>query len=336
MRKFIPILLILALVGGGAYYWFMLRPPAKDGELKLFGNVEIREAEASFRQGGRINDILVDEGDKVIKGQEIATLDTDTFEEAIASSDAEIAVAGAEFSKLNNGTRSEEIALADANVRQTEAILKNAEEDYNRQASLVPSGAVADKVLDAARTSRDVAKANYDAARNTLALRRAGFRKEDIASGQGRLQAAKAGRARLQTALRDTSLTAPVDGIIISRTKEVGALVAPGQPIVTIALSSPVYVRAYAPETALARLAPGTLVNITNDSSDKIYHGRVGFVSPKAEFTPKTVETEDLRSDLVYRLRIVVDDNDGKLLQGMPITIILPTPARENGAAAKK
>lgn len=319
-------LILIAL--GFAFYWFKLRKPSIDEEFKIYGNVEVREAEAAFRQSGRINEILVDEGSIVKKGDLLATLETDTFSQALSNLDAEIAVANAELTKLNSGTRAEEIALAQANVRQTEAIYRNAEEDYRRQASLLSSGSVSEKLVHGARTTRDVAKANFDAANSTLTLKRNGARREDIAVGQRRVQAVQATRSRIETALEDTRLLAPIDGVISTRNKEIGALVTPANTIFSISIRSSIYVRAYVSEPMLGRAAVGTLVQLKTDSRDKTYHGRVAFVSPRAEFTPKTVETEDLRSDQVYRIRIIVTDADSALLQGMPVTVsIAPTTA---------
>ena len=325
MRKLLPPLLIILIIASAfGVYWFKFRNASGKDDFKLYGNVEIREAEAAFRQSGRIKEIFVDEGSVVKQGDLLATLETDTFNQAIASANADIAVANAELSKLVDGSRPEEIALAEAGVRQAQAVLRNADEEFRRQSSLLASGSVSQKIVDNARAARDSAQANFDAARHTLALRRNGARKEDIASGRGRLQAASAGRDRLYTAREDTKLLAPIDGTIISRTKELGALITPQNTIFTISISNPIYVRAYASETQLGHLSPGTMVELKTDSSDKIYHGQVGFVSPRSEFTPKTVETEDLRSDLVYRLRIVVKDADRALLQGMPVTIEVP------------
>ncbi len=323
MRKFLPVIILFALISALGFYWFYLKPQKENAPLKLFGNVEIREAEASFRQSGRIKELLVEEGDKVEEGQIIATLEKDTFEEALISADAEIAAINAEVAKLKNGSRPEEIALADANLRQAEAILKNAQTEYARQAALLPNGAVSQKIVEAVKTQKDVAQANYDAALETLKLRKSGFRKEDIESAKSKLEAAKANRQKLNTAYDDTNLYAPVSGIIISKPKEKGAIVTPNLPVFTISMQSPLYIRAYVGEEALGKVAPGTKVKIKSDSIEKEYIGQVGFVSPRSEFTPKTVETENLRSDLVYRLRIIVKDSDSKLLQGMPVTVKL-------------
>ncbi len=324
MRKFIlPILLLLAIIVG-ASYWFYFKPKKDHAPPVLFGNVEIREAEASFRQPGRIANLLVEEGDVVKEGQLLAEIDSDVFEESIAAANAEIAATGAEVSKLKTGSRPEEIALAEAGVKQALAVYNNAEEDFKRQSALLPSGSVSEKMVDAIKTQRDVAKANLDAAQKTLDLRKAGFRKEDISVGENKLAAAKANREKLFTALDDTKLYAPVSGTITARPKEKGAYITPNFPVFTIAITDPIYIRAYVPEPQLGKFAPGTKVLVKTDSSNKEYEGQIGFVSPRSEFTPKTVETEDLRSDLVYRVRIIVKQSDGKLLQGMPVTVKLP------------
>lgn len=328
MRKFLPQILILSLIGGGAYYWFKYRPAHAQQEIKLFGNVEIREAEAAFRQSGRIKDLLVEEGDKVQEGQLIAELETDTFMDAMKSSDAEIAMANSDLSKLKNGSRPEEIAIAQDQVAQAKAVLANAQNELARQQSLVPSGAVAQKIVDNLNYQRDIAQANLNAAIDALKLRQNGARKEDIATGQARLDAAKANRQKLNTALDDTKLYAPVAGIIVAKPKEKGSIIAPNLAVYTISIQDPIYIRAYVKEGDLAKFSPGSQVLIKSDSIEKEYQGQVGYVSPRAEFTPKTVETQDLRSDLVYRLRIIVKSPDGKLLQGMPVTVRLGNAPR--------
>jgi HlyD family secretion protein len=324
MKRFIPLILIAIVIGGGLFYWYKIRPAKEQDVSKLYGNVEIREVEASFRQNGRIAKINVDEGDKVIEGQIIAELDPDTFEQALESANAEIYSANAQYEKLKTGSRPQEIKQAQAQFEQTTAVFENAQKEYNRQASLLPSGSVSQRIVDAAKTQLEQAKATNKAAAEALDLAKTGARKEDIATGYGRVLSAQAAKTKLETALDDTKLRSPATGTIIARNKESGSVIAAGTPIYTVSLDSPVYVRAYAPENALGRIPAGTMVEVKSDGNDKIYHGQIGFVSPKAEFTPKSVETEDLRTDLVYRIRIVIKDNDGRLLQGMPVSISIP------------
>jgi HlyD family secretion protein len=119
----------------------------------------------------------------------------------------------------------------------------------------------------------------------------------------------------------DTTLVAATAGTVSTRAEEPGAIVQPGQTVLTLSIDRPLRVRAYVAETDLSRIAPGQKVEVRADGNDKTYHGTIGFISPKAEFTPKTVQTEDLRTDLVYRVRIIVSDPDDRLRQGQPVSV---------------
>jgi HlyD family secretion protein len=405
----------LGVVALGAAVWFGLRP-ARGEALVLYGNVEVREVPVSFRQGGRIARILVEEGAQVAEGQLLAQLDTATLEDALASADADVGVAQAEAARIAAPSRAQEIASAAASVRQAQAalsqnaglldqnaaalaqaaaqvqqagaaarqqaenldqldaVLSNLETDCARQQSLVPSGSVSERTRDAvcaqrdgARAQRDAAVAQRDAAdaavrsalaareavaaqraqtlgareglaagldssRQTLSLRQEGPRATDVASGAARVEQAQAARRRAQTALADSQLVAPSAGVVIARSQEPGALVQAGTPVVSLSLGAPVHVRAYVGETDLGRVAPGTRVEVISDSSTDVWQSTVGFAAPRAEFTPKSVETEDLRTDLVYRIRVVVPGDPAgataRLLPGMPVTIRLAAPTR--------
>ncbi|MBP5621753.1 MAG: HlyD family efflux transporter periplasmic adaptor subunit, partial [Thermoguttaceae bacterium] len=123
---------------------------------------------------------------------------------------------------------------------------------------------------------------------------------------------------------KDAVLTAPNDGVVLTRVAEPGAIVAAGQTIATLSARDVVWVYIFIEEPDLGKVAPGTPVEITTDSSEKTYVGHVGYVSPEAEFTPKTVETPNLRTNLVYRARIVVDAPDLGLRQGAPVDVKIP------------
>jgi HlyD family secretion protein len=159
------------------------------------------------------------------------------------------------------------------------------------------------------------------ASRQALALAVEGARTEEIAAAEAAFEGASAQWDQASTQLEDTQLLAPNNGIILTRVREPGAIVAAGAPVYTVSLTDTIYVRAYVDEPHLGRVIPGAKVIVSTDSSDKQYSGQVGFVSPRAEFTPKSVETPELRTDLVYRLRIVIPDADDGLRQGMPVTI---------------
>lgn len=318
--KRVVIIAAIVAVIGGIWLWTQ-REGDGDETLTLYGNVDIREVQLAFRQSGRVAQMLFDEGDAVEPGARVATLDAQPFAEALAAADAAVAVAQADVDKLRRGLRPQEIVQAQESLNQALAIVRDAERNFERQSQLLASGAASQKTVDAARAARDRAVAGVNAARAAHAQAAEGFRREDIAAGQARLAAAQAARAQAATALADTVLLAPGTGTIIARVREVGSMVVSQSPVYSLSLDAPVYVRAYVGEPDLGRIAPGMQVGVRTDSSDKLYQGQIGFISPRAEFTPKTVETTDLRTDLVYRLRIVISNADAALRQGMPVTV---------------
>jgi len=318
-KRAIVVAAVIAIVGAG-WLW-MQRGSHGDDALRLYGNVDIREVQLAFRQSGRVAQMNFDEGDHVETGERMAALDAQPFREALAAADATVAVAQADLDKLHRGLRPQEIVQAQEALNQALAVAKDAERNFNRQSQLITSGATSQKAADAARAARDQATARVNAARAAYSQAAEGFRKEDIAAGQARLAAAQAARAQAATALADTVLAAPSTGTIIARVREPGSMVVSQSPTYSLSLDAPVYVRAYVSAPDLGRIAPGMQVRVRSDSSDKVYQGQIGFISPRAEFTPKTVETTDLRTDLVYRLRIVVTNADAALRQGMPVTI---------------
>lgn len=310
----------LAVAIAIGYGWFM-RPPESGDALVLYGNVDIREVEMAFRQSGRLSTVTVDEGDRVEAGELLAELDAEPFQDALAVAEAQVQQASAELDKLRRGYRPQEIAEARQSVRQAEAALRYAASELERQGAVVISGATTEKNYDLARSTRDQAAAQLAAAREAWALKKEGSRREDIAAAEARSAGAVAALAQAKTALADTRLTAPAPATVMARVREPGSMVNASAPVYTLSLRDPVYVRAYVGERHLGRVVPGTPVTVQSDSSNKVYQGQIGFVSPRAEFTPKSVETTELRTDLVYRLRIVVADADEGLRQGMPVTI---------------
>ena len=319
------VLAIAVIVIGGLALFLVMRDKGDSNVLHLYGNVDIREVELAFRQPGRMTSMAFDEGDAVTAGTVIAQLDATPYREKLAAAQAELNAAQAGLDKLRSGNRPQEITQAREHVRQAQAAFHEAERNFKRQNTLLQSGASSQRTVDAARATRDRATADLASAEAALSLAKDGFRSEDVAAGEARVAAAAAALAQARTALTDTKLVAPSDGIVIARIREPGSMVASSTPVYTLSLRDPVYVRAYVSEPDLGRIAPGASVRVHTDSSDKVYRGQIGFISPRAEFTPKTVETTDLRTDLVYRLRVVVADGDQGLRQGMPVTVDVDT-----------
>jgi HlyD family secretion protein len=330
MRRRIAALLALLIVGAFIAWWFNL--PAKFGwrsadsdRITLYGNVDIRQVQLGFRVNGRVAQMNFDEGDSVKPGDLLARLDAKPYEDAVAAAGAEVATQRATLDKLVAGPRGAEIAQARAQLEERTADYENAKLAYDRAFKLRPGQTISESALDNARASRDTAQARVDSARQALQLLEEGTRSEDIAAARATLAGAEANLSAARTSLEDTELKAPAAGVILSRLREPGAIVATSDIIYVLSLDRPVWVRSYVPEPLLGKIHPGMEVNITSDSApDKPYRGKIGFISPVAEFTPKSVETPELRTDLVYRLRIIIDEPDQGLRQGMPVTVHVP------------
>lgn len=312
------IVILLAALGGG-WWWYQ---SSRQQPLTLYGNVDIRTVNMSFRVGGRLASLTVDEGDSIRAGQTLGELDRAPYENALLQAQANVSTAQAQYDLMMAGYRSEEIAQAAAAVNQAQAAYDYAQNFYQRQLGLRASSAISANDLENARSSRDQAQATLKSAQDKLHQYRAGNRPQEIAQAKASLEQAQAALAQAKLDLHDTVLTAPSDGTLMTRAVEPGTMLNAGGTVLTLSLTHPVWVRAYVDEKNLGQAQPGQAVLLYTDSRpDKPYHGKIGFVSPSAEFTPKTVETPDLRTDLVYRLRIVVTDADGALRQGMPVTV---------------
>jgi len=328
-----PAIALLLFAGAAAGAWWFDVPrqlgwAATERSSVLYGNVDIRQVSLGFRVNGRIASLGVDEGDAVKPGDVLATLDAIPFEQAVAAAEAELGALKANLAKLKAGARPTEIAQARAVHEERLADLKNTDLAFERARQLRPNGTISQANLDEASANRAAAAARATSAREALALLEEGSRIEDIEAAQAQVLAAEAKLESARTSLADTRLLAPSTGTILSRVREVGAIVAPSDMVYVVSLNEPVWVRAYVAEPDLGRVHPGMPVEVTSDGApDRPYKATVGFISPVAEFTPKSVETPELRTDLVYRLRIVVDKPGPDLRQGMPVTVRLPERA---------
>ncbi|WP_114520072.1 HlyD family efflux transporter periplasmic adaptor subunit [Altererythrobacter sp. ZODW24] len=325
-KRVLRLIVLLAIIaaavwfGGKALGLWGVEVPS---EPVIYGNVEIREAELGFRIPGRIERVLVDEGDLIQPGQLLAELDTQPMRDSIAGADALVAQADAEISRDRAGSRPQEVRSAEAAVASAQTALNEAQRQFDRRASLLDRGFISRADYETAQATRDAARARLQDARATLSLSREGTRTEDRQASLARREAAVAERRSMQTNLSDAELRAPEAGQVLTRAREAGSIINPGDTVLTIALTQPVRVRAYIAETQLPSIKPGMKASISVDGSDVILPATVGFISPSAEFTPRTVQTEELRADLVYRVRLTVEDPKGTLRQGQPVTVRL-------------
>ena len=329
MRKsIIPLgLLVLAAIGLG---WWLTHRHAASEELVLYGNIDLREVDLAFNDSQRVASVLVREGDAVHKGEVLARLDTSRLEPQLAQAQAQEAAQRAVVDRLHQGSRPQEIAQARANLTLAQADARQARDSYRRLEAVASSSggrAVSRQEVDDAKAQADVADARVAVSREALQLALLGPRTEDIAQAEAMLDGGSARVALLKQELADAQLRAPLDAVVRSRIAEPGDMASPQKTALTLAITDPKWVRAYVSETDLGRVRPAMHAAVAVDSfPGRRFAGWVGFISPEAEFTPKTVQTQDLRSSLVYEIRVFVQDPDDVLRLGMPATVYL-TPA---------
>jgi HlyD family secretion protein len=310
-----------------AVAWWLTRRESVARELVLHGNVDLRQVELSFNNSERIAAVLVQEGDRVRQRQLLARLDTSRLEPQVAQVEAQAAAQRQVVQRLHAGSRPEEIAQARANVDSAKADVANARQQYERLKSAfdISAGrAVRQQDLDNAKTSVQVAEAKLTVNQKTLDLAVAGPRKEEIGENEARLRANEAQLALLRQQLADAQLLAPVDAVVRTRVMEPGEMASPQKPVFSLAITDPKWVRAYVAEPDLGKVHPGMAASVVVDSfPDRRFEGWVGFISPVAEFTPKTVQTQELRTSLVYEVRVFVKDPSDQLRLGMPASVYL-------------
>lgn len=299
--------------------WYLNRP--MEQKLVLHGNVDIRQVALTFNASERIAEMKVEEGDRVRKGDVLARLNITPLELHVARCKAALAQQQAVVAKLHNGSRPEEIAEAAAAVQSAQAEADNAAADYRRMSLLYAHNAISRQALDAAEAKAKSTAAILARSSASHELAFNGARQEDIAAAEAQLQSLQ---NELQTAeynLSQATLIAPQDGVIRSRLVETGDMASPSKPVYTLSLDTTKWIRAYVSEDRLGQIHEGQEATITIDSTNKKLQGQVGYISGTAEFTPKSVETEELRTALVYEVRIYVTDNDNVLRLGMPATV---------------
>jgi HlyD family secretion protein len=328
----LAVLLFAVASAATGVTWWLTHGNKTARELVLYGNVDLRQIALPFNNSERIADVLVQEGERVRRGQVLARLDTRRLEPQVAQAEAQVAAQRQVVERLRKGSRPEEIAQARAQVESAQADAVNARLQYARAKALGerPAGRiVSQQEVDSAKAALDVAEAKLVVTQKALALAVAGPRQEEVAEAEARLRAAEAQLALLRQQLADTQLAAPVDAVVRTRLMEPGEMASPQKPVFSLAITDPKWVRAYVSEPDLGKVQPGIAASVMVDSfPDRRFGGWIGFVSPVAEFTPKAVQTEELRTSLVYEVRVFVKDPSDVLRLGMPATVYLPLDLR--------
>jgi HlyD family secretion protein len=324
----------------GAAWWVFFRPPSHKGDsITLYGNIDIREIQAAFNDSDVVARMLVQEGDRLKKGELIATIDDQRYAARLDQARRQADSLKAALDRLVHGSRPEEIAQAKATMEALRAVYENNKTIYDRTMRLLPRGAASTEDRDNALAQLNSSQKNYEAAAQAYTLAVKGPREEDIIAARNNYHAAEAAAALAEREFADTRLYAPSDGIVEARILEPGDMASPSAPVYTIALTNPLWVRAYVPETELGKVKLGMRASVSTDSfPGRAYRGWIGYLSPTAEFTPKTIESPELRTRLVYQLRVYVCDPGGDLRLGMPATVRIdlsqPEPAGKLDASS--
>jgi HlyD family secretion protein len=329
-KKIIAALLLLVVVGGAAIFLINRsdRRAKPAHELTLFGNVEMRQVALPFNNTERIAALLVDEGDHVKRGQVLGRLDTNRLAPQVAGAEAQVAAQRQIVARLHHGARPEEIAQARAALESATVEAADAKDRFDRLTRLRANAVVSEQDFDTAKAAAKAAEARRMVSQKTLDLVVAGPRQEDIAEAEARLKSAEAQLALLQRQLADTELIAPIDAVVRTRILEPGEMSSPQKPVFTLAITEPKWVRTYVGEPDLGKVRPGQQAFVSVDSlPGRQIEGSIGFISSVAEFTPKTLETKELRTSLVYEVRVLVKDAADELRLGMPVTVRLPLAA---------
>ena len=345
MKRLIPILIILAVIIVAVVYVYprFAKPPQPADEAVLSGNIEAHESLVSFKVQGRIIDLPVEEGQWVEPGALLARLDDADYKQRVRIDEASVQVRNKNLALTLAGTREQEIKASEQVMLDAKADLQQKKVDYDRAERLFGEDAISAQERDLAETAWKRSTASAHAAEQRYSEAVEGSRKEDIAIARANLNASHADLGMSQVSLSYATLLAPSAGVITVRQAELGEVVVPGTPVVTLADLDHIWLRAYLAEPDLGRIRWDQEASITTDTyPGRQYHGRISFIASDAEFTPKSVQTYKERVTLVYRIKIDIDNPNHELKPGMPADAHIKfaaanaSPSQPGGTAGKQ
>lgn len=286
-------------------------------EIVASGHVEATDVRVATKIAGRLESLLVQEGDVVRAGQVLATIATTDIKLALDQARAERDQAAAEYRLRLMGARKEDIAELEAQIESVRSDLGSAQKDLDRMQDLLAKGSGTTKARDDAATRRDMTAHRLDAMNQSLARMRAGSRPEEKDASRARLAATEARMAQLEQQLKDATIESPLAGVVTEKVAEPGELLQVGSPLCVISDLANAWLTVYVTGPDLGRIRLGQEARVTTDDG-QTRKGKITFIASQAEFTPKNVQTRDERVKLVYRVKIGLDNQDGLFKPGMP------------------
>lgn len=321
MKRAIPILILLSVVIAAGIYFYprFAKHPGPVNQLTLSGNIEAHESLVGFKVEGRIVELPIEEGQQVQQGALLARLEDADLRQKVQIDEDTVHVRESSLALTLAGTRHQEVKATQQSMLDAQADLDQKQLDNDRMQKLFAKDEVSAQDRDLAATALKRADAAFKAAQQRYNEAQEGSRKEDIAIAQANLKQAGSSLGLSRVNLNYAVLRSPSTGVITVRQAELGEVVAPGTPVVTIADLDHIWLRAYVAETDLGRIHWGQDAVITTDTyPGRQYHGRISFIASDAEFTPKSVQTYEERVTLVYRIKIDIDNSNHELKPGMP------------------
>ena len=319
-RPVIIIVVLLLLAGGG---WWVYRTyyAGKTGAIQATGTIEGTEVNLSAKNSGTIENLSIDEGDTVKQGQLVAVLSRNDLV-AERDQDAEaVAEAQAKLDDLVSGARDQEIAQAQANVNIAQTNYDKAADDLARRQQLFQQSAISQDELNQYQVAANLTKDQLDSAQASLSLLQAGNRPDAIAAAQDEVQRNQAVLQSMQAVLNDLNVISPIDGTVLTKNYEQGEFVQMGSPIVTLIDLNDMWIRVYIPTDQLPGIKLGQQAHFTVSGTPQVFTGTVEEINSQGEFTLKTIQTKEERANVVFGVKIRINNQGGILKPGMPADV---------------
>jgi HlyD family secretion protein len=316
------VVILLAIIAAVLVWRAYFQEKGGEATLLLSGNMEVTEVNVGFKLAGRVIALAVEEGQQVRKDDLLARLDNAELASIVSQNRAMLQEAISRLAELKAGSRPQEVEQAKANLRAQEAELARVKKDYDRAEILHKNGAISTAQFDAAKSAYEARSAQQRSAVEFFSLVREGARKESIDAAESRVQQARAAVRTAEHRLQDTEIHSPTAGIVLRKHIESGETVGQGVPVYTIGDLLNPWIKVYVKEDKLGWVKIGQKAKITTDSRpNKTYDGRVSYISSEAEFTPKSVQTQEERVKLVYGVKVRVDNAEQELKPSMPADV---------------